>query len=117
MRTLILLLLTSLAALAADATGTWKATAEGPMGSMQRTFVFKVDGDKLTGETTSDYAGKSEIKNGSVKNGELTFTIHVSIQGNDLDVTYKGKFVNDDELKLTGDAAGNTIEWTAKRQK
>ena len=47
---------------AADVAGEWTATAEGPNGAMQRTFTFKVDGSKLTGETVSSFLGKSEIK-------------------------------------------------------
>ena len=43
-RFLILLLAMAAAALAADLDGTWKATAEGPQGSMERTFTFKVEG-------------------------------------------------------------------------
>jgi len=43
---------------AADIAGTWKATAEGPNGAIERTFVFKVDGTKLTGETTSTMLGQ-----------------------------------------------------------
>src|SRR2546423_56541 len=46
-------------AAAADISGNWKATAEGPNGAMERTFVFKVDGNKVTGETVSTMMGKS----------------------------------------------------------
>ena len=42
---LLTLLLTP--ALAADISGTWKGTAEGPNGSMERTFTFKQDGEKI----------------------------------------------------------------------
>jgi hypothetical protein len=40
-------------ALAADVAGTWKATVDTPNGAMESTFVFKVDGAKLTGTVTS----------------------------------------------------------------
>ena len=62
--------LTALAALAADISGTWKGTAETPNGTVERTFVFKQDGSKLTGETTSQMMGKSEITEGKVEGGE-----------------------------------------------
>ena len=52
--------------LAADVNGTWKGKAEAPNGTTERTFVFKVDGNKLTGETSSDMLGKSEIKDGKI---------------------------------------------------
>ena len=51
----------AITASAADISGNWKATAEGPNGAMERTFVFKVDGNKVTGESTSQMMGKSPI--------------------------------------------------------
>jgi len=41
---LVVTAMSVLNALAGDVTGTWKATAEGPNGTMERTFVFKVEG-------------------------------------------------------------------------
>jgi len=32
---------------AADISGKWKGTAETPAGTVERTFIFKVDGSKL----------------------------------------------------------------------
>ena len=52
-RLIVLLAVIAAALMAADINGTWKATAEGPNGSMERTFLFKVEGNKVTGETTS----------------------------------------------------------------
>jgi hypothetical protein len=106
--------LCTLSAFAADIAGKWKATAEGPNGSMERTFDFKVDGDKLTGETVSSFVGKSVIQNGKVTGDALTFTITIEVQGEKMDVTYKGK-VTGDTIKLTSEAAGNSFEWTGKK--
>ena len=50
---LLVLFATALTVFAADVTGNWRATAEGPNGSMERTFTLKADGAKLTGETVS----------------------------------------------------------------
>lgn len=118
-RLLAAALLSTLAALAADAVninGNWKATTEGPNGAMTRTFAFKVDGEKLTGETVSSFAGKSEIKDGTVKGSDLSFTIDINIQGNEMKVAYKGKVVSKDEIKLSAEVNGNPIEWVAKRE-
>jgi hypothetical protein len=101
---------------AADVAGNWKATAEGPNGAMTRTFAFKVDGEKLSGETVSSFAGKSEIAEGTIKGDDLSFTITINLQGNEMKVKYSGKVVNKDEIKLTAEAGGNNIEWVAKRQ-
>jgi hypothetical protein len=115
-RLLILLAVFALSALAADVTGTWKATAEGPNGAMERTFVLKVDGDKLTGETTSSMFGKSTIMDGKVDGDNLSFTITIKYQDNEMKLNYKGK-VKGDEILFTVESAdgGQIIEWHAKK--
>lgn len=88
-----LLLLTAafaLVALAADVTGTWKGTAETPMGKVERTFVFKVDGNKLTGETTSSMTGKSTIADGKIDGDKIEFNLAFTIQGVDVKLHYTG---------------------------
>jgi hypothetical protein len=112
---LVLLTLFAFAASAADVTGTWKGTAEGPNGTIERTFVFKVDGSKLTGETTSSMMGKSEIMDGKVDGDNISFTITVKFQDNEMKLNYKGK-VSGNELKMDVEGPnGNTIQWNAKR--
>ena len=115
-RLLISIAIFAFAALAADVNGTWKGKAETPNGTIERTFVFKVDGNKLTGETSSDMMGKSVIKDGKIEGDNLSFTINVNFQGNDLELHYKGK-VAGDEIKFTVEGAGigQTVEYTAKR--
>lgn len=117
LRTLSLFVVMTLAAFAADVAGEWKASAEGPNGPMQRTFTFKVDGNKLTGETVSSMLGKSVIEDGKVDGDNISFTLNLKIQDNEMKVAYKGKVVSKDEMKLTADVGGNTIEWNAKRAK
>lgn len=112
----VLALVLALPALAADIAGNWTATAEGPQGSMTRTFVFKVDGEKLTGETVSSFAGKSEILDGKIKGDDISFTLNVKFQDNEMKIAYTGKVVSKDEIKLTAEVQGNAIEWVAKRQ-
>lgn len=115
-RLLVLLAMYSLAAFAADIDGTWKATAEGPGGTMERTFVFKAEGGKLSGETTSSMFGKSTLENGKVDGDSLSFTITIKFQDNEMKVNYKGK-VTGNEIKLTAEIpdSGQMIEWSGKR--
>ena len=114
-RLLSVFAISALAALAADITGTWKASAEGPNGAMERTFNFKQDGAKLTGETTSSMVGKSTITDGKVEGDTVTFTITAEFGGNEMKINYTGKIAGN-EIKLKSEAAGNTYEWTAKKQ-
>lgn len=101
---------------AADISGNWKGTAETPNGTVERTFVFKVDGHKLTGETTSNMFGKSTIEDGTVDGDDVSFAIKVNVQGTEGKVSYKGK-VEGDTIKFKVDvpAVGQTLEMTAKR--
>src|SRR5579863_4742042 len=104
-RFIISMIVFTIAAFAADIAGTWKGTAEGPQGNLERTFVFKVDGTKLTGETTSEMLGKSVINDGKIDGDTISFSITANMQGNELKLNYKGKLAGD-ELKLTSEAAG-----------
>ena len=84
MKALLLVLASMLAVMAADVAGEWKATAEGPNGSMERTLSLKVAGSKLTGETVSTFTGKSVIEDGKVDGDAVSFTISAKIQDNDV---------------------------------
>jgi len=105
------------AASAADISGNWKGTADFNGQAIERTFIFKVDGTKLTGETNSELLGKSTIENGKIDGDNITFTITANLQGNELKMTYKGK-VTGNTIKLSVDLGadvGGTIEWTLKK--
>jgi hypothetical protein len=106
-----LLLLTAafaLVALAADVTGTWKGTAETQMGKVERSFVFKVDGNKLTGETTSSMTGKSTIADGKIDGDKIEFNLAFTIQGVDVKLHYTG-VVKDNQIKLHAESEDGSI--------
>ena len=113
---LVLMMVFALTVAAADVTGTWKATAETPNGTMERTFVLKVEGAKLTGETTSQMMGKSTIMDGKVDGDNLSFYIVVKFQDNEMKLNYKGK-VSGNEITFTVEIpnGGPTLEWHAKK--
>src|SRR5664279_1071555 len=114
----VLFALFAFSALAADISGNWKATAEGPNGAMERTFTLKQDGNKLTGETTSEFTGKSTITDGKVEGDTVTFTISAKIGDQEVTLNYKGK-ISGSEIKFTSEMVGGgmtPIEWTAKKQ-
>jgi hypothetical protein len=118
-RLLLLLAVFAYGALAADIAGTWKGTASGPNGNLERTFTFKVEGSKLTGETSSQMMGKSMIEDGKVDGDSVSFTITGKFGDNEVKLSYKGK-LSGDELHLTsviGGGEGQSIEWVAKRVK
>jgi hypothetical protein len=110
------ILLLALAAAGADIGGTWKGTAQSPAGPVERTFNFKVDGNKLTGDSTSDMFGKSDIQDGKIDGDTISFVLTLSVQGNDVKANYTGK-VEGDQIKLTVTVQGldQTIEYTVTR--
>jgi opacity protein-like surface antigen len=119
---LILLAVFAMAASAADITGNWKATADMNGQALERTFTFKQDGAKLTGETNSQMMGKSAIADGKVEGDAVTFTVNVDFQGNQMKMNYKGQIVSPTQIKFTvempgGGAGGaSSIQWDARKQ-
>lgn len=112
---LVLLAVFAFTAAAADVTGTWKGTAETENGTIERTFVFKVDGTKLTGETTSSLFGKSTITDGKIEGDNLSFTISVKYEDNEIKLNYTGK-VSGDTMKLHVEVPGGAVvDYTAKK--
>lgn len=111
--------LASVTMLAADITGKWTAQVPGRDGQMrEQTFTFKVDGEKLAG-TVSGMPGGSdaEIKDGTVKGDDVSFSIVRSWQGGEVTLRYKGT-VSGSEITFTqtrdgGDAPAR--EFTARR--
>ena len=68
---LVPIALFAITASAADVAGTWKATSETPNGSFETTFVFKVDGEKLTGTTSNQRSGELPISDGKIDGDNL----------------------------------------------
>jgi hypothetical protein len=103
---------------AASVTGKWTAQVPGRDGQTRDvTFNFKTAGEKLTG-TMSGRQGDMEISDGKVKGDEVSFDVTMTIQGNAMKMTYKGK-VAGDEIKFTRhrDGSDRTSEFTAHRAK
>ena len=113
----ILITLFAFTAFAADVAGTWKGTADFGGNTIERTFVFKVEGSKLTGETTSQTMGKSTITDGKVDGDNLTFSITGKIQDNEMKINYQGKVSGDTlnlEVKVEG-AGDQKVVFNCKR--
>ena len=110
----LLVVLFAVMALGADVTGNWKGTAQFGDNAIERTFNFKVDGKKLTGETSSQMMGKSVITEGVTDGDQISFTITGNLQGTEMKLHYKGT-VHGDEITLTSDANGQEIEWKLKK--
>jgi hypothetical protein len=110
------------AARAADdksAAGTWTWTFTRQSGEKTEvTMKLKQEGDKLTGTITGP-GGDTEIKEGKIKDGEVTFKVERERNGTTFTVNYKGKLEGDTikgKSEVTRDGDTQSRDWEAKRE-
>jgi alpha-N-arabinofuranosidase len=91
--------------LVADVTGTWKSEFDSQIGHQKYTFTIKQDGAKLTGKANSeagDRKREAELKEGKVDGDTISFVEMLSIQDNEIRISYAGKLSSDrNEIKFT----------------
>src|ERR1051326_3836068 len=110
----------TIAAYAADVTGTWTAQVPGRGGNMQtNTIVLKQDGMKVTGTLDGGRGGPVEIQNGKVEGDTVTFTVVRNFNGNEIKQNFKGA-ISGGEIKFSrtmegGQGGGQPVEFTAKK--
>jgi hypothetical protein len=109
-------------ALAQDVTGTWHATVEGDMGPVELTFVFRQEGEQVTGRISVGTT-EASIADGRVSGTELTFRLPWGGEPGGAPqvlISYRAA-VSDDELEVvswfTGGPDGEPVvtEFTATR--
>ena len=61
-----------MSAMAADIDGKWTGQVQTQQGTADVTFVFKADGEKLTG-TMTNQLGEAQISDGSIKGDAVAF--------------------------------------------
>ncbi len=86
---------------AGDVSGTWALELKTAGGGGTPTVTLKQDGDKLTGQYTSQMIGEAPVT-GSIKGSDFTFQFSASVQGTTLQVVY------------TGTLDGSTMKGTVK---
>ena len=105
------------AALAADITGNWTGSSD----QFSLTFVFKQDGEKLTGAVTGPQGDPLPIIDGKVQGDKVSFTVKIDMGGNSMKITHEG-VIKGDEITLStkvegGGDFGGGGPMTLKRQK
>lgn len=108
----------TVAALAADPTGTWKWTVQSPNGDIATTLKLDSKDGQLAG-TYSNQFGAAAIKNASFKDDMIAFDVVRNFDGNEFVLKYRGK-VESDTIKGTieADTPGGgpmKLDWNAKR--
>ncbi|MGD0541401.1 MAG: hypothetical protein ABSB33_07780 [Tepidisphaeraceae bacterium] len=106
---------------AADATGSWKWTIQTPDGdSINMSAKLTQDGQKLSGIFVDGFDQKAfDIRDGKVKDGNVSFTVIRPFNDDTITVNYDGK-LNGDTIKGTlevkfGDQDPTKSDWAAKR--
>jgi hypothetical protein len=112
----LMLLVVSVTAFAADVDGTWTGTVQGPMGDIPVGFTFKADGAKLTGTTTGFDGSQVPIMDGKIEGNTITFTVTLDFGGMPFMLSYKGA-VSPDQIKVSGDAFGMPFEFVLNKAK
>jgi hypothetical protein len=109
------LLLVPLAALAADISGTWKASFDTSIGKQDYTYTFVVQDGKLTGKAKWA-TGESDLVGGKVDGDSVSFVENFTYQGNKIAITYTGKVVSANEIQFTRDVSGMAHEEMVARR-
>jgi hypothetical protein len=107
---LILAFLAAVAA-AADITGTWKADLHTPQGQVQVNYVFKQDGEALTGTWQAAQSPTVPITDGKVTGDKVAFLVKMDPNGR-MTFAHEGK-IDGDQIQLTmkpsGEFPGSTV--------
>ncbi len=97
-----------------DVSGTWIFEVESSAGSSSPTFIFKQEGETLTGQFKGAFSEAPLA--GTIKGNEIKFSFKVQAQGTEVTVTYIGtieKNLMKGSLQLGNLDSGT---WTAKRK-
>ncbi len=101
-------------------TGTWKWTTERNGQKRDTILKLKADGDKLSGTITAGKDMEAKIEDGTVKDGEVRFSVTREFKDQKVTAKYTAK-VTGDVLKGTIESSfggkENKREFEAKREK
>jgi hypothetical protein len=103
-----------------DATGTWTWEFQRPNGGdkVKMTLKLKQEGEKLTGTFIGFNGNETEIKDGSAKDGKISFSVTRERNGQTFTTKYSGKVEGDtikgkSEREVNGETQSR--DWEAKR--
>jgi hypothetical protein len=109
----------TVAAFAADASGTWTFESQGRNGAVKNTLVLAMKDGKLTGKVTAPGRNgdtTTEISNAKVEGDMVSFSVERTFNGNTNVTKYSGKLEGDTITgKMEGGRGGG--DWKATRAK
>jgi opacity protein-like surface antigen len=93
---MVALLLAAAALPAADVSGTWKGAFDFQGSQVPVTLQLKGEADVLTGTINGLPTDPAEIKEGKIKDDQVTFWVSVDYEGSTYKVIYSGKIAGDE---------------------
>ena len=88
--------------------GTYKITAETPMGSMESTLILKTDGEELSGTMSSGVMGTIGFNGGKVEGSRFSFALTMKKFFKKIEVSGSGKVDGDNISGEVKTSLGNT---------
>lgn len=101
-------------AAAADVDGRWTGSLETPMGVVPVTFVFKAEGERLTGHMLGMEGMEIQITNGKIEGDKISYQVNIDLGGMPLELMYKG-VVTSAEIKLDMEVFGMPFAFVVKK--
>ena len=109
----VVLLLLAGSAFSADIDGKWSGTITGM--DMKVEFIFKADGNTLTG-THIVNVQETAFKDGKIDGNNISFTVKLDMGGQETKIDHKG-VISGDHIKMTYDMMGQPGEIILKKVK
>lgn len=102
---------------AADISGTWECSVdlEGGPQNVKNTFVFKQQGEQLTGTQSGELGGDHDIT-GTVRGNRVVFGFEAIHKGQTLKFTYTGTIESATKMTGTLDMPKGPGKWTAAKK-
>jgi hypothetical protein len=100
-----------------DVTGVWIFSVESAAGKSSPTLTFKQEGEKLTGQYSSQLMGQADLT-GTVKGDAIEFVVSANVQGTAIELKYTGSVDSNDSMKGTlsaGDFGSGTFTGARKQ--
>ena len=102
-------------AFAADVDGRWSGSLSTPGGDFPISFVFKADGEKLTGTMIGMDGAELPIADGKIEGDKISYRVTVDFGGMALELLYKG-VVAASEIKLDLSAMDMPFQLVVKKE-
>lgn len=104
-----------LGAMAADVAGTYTGEIQGGRGPQKVTMMLAVDGAKVTGTVSGRGPDPMKIDDGKIDGDTISFTTTMSMNGNEVKMTYTGKVKGDGSIEFTREGGRGPSTFTVKK--